>query len=358
MQASLSGLFKKRKPPVLGIDISSSAVKLLELSEQPTGYRVENYAVEALPPDSVVEKNINDVEAVGDAIRRAMKRSGARAKYAAVAVSGSAVITKVITMPSSLSDDEMEVQIQLEADQYIPYPLEEVNMDFEVLGPSEKNPNMVDVLLAASRSENVEMRIAALELAGVIPRIVDVEAYAMENSFALLGSQLPDNYEDMIIAVADIGSTMTTLNVLHNNQIIYTREQAFGGKQLTEEIQRRYGLTYEEAGMAKRQGGLPDNYISEVLHPFKDAMIQQVSRSLQFFFSSSHYNSVDYVVLAGGCGSIPGVDEMLESHLGTPSAIANPFANMSLASRVKAQALSNDAPSLMIACGLAMRSFD
>lgn len=358
MQASLSGLFKKRKPPVLGIDISSSAVKLLELSEQPTGYRVENYAVEALPPDSVVEKNINNVEAVGEAIRRAMKRSGARAKHAAVAVSGSAVITKVISMPASLSDDEMEVQIQLEADQYIPYPLEEVNMDFEVLGPSEKNPNMVDVLLAASRSENVEMRIAALELAGVTPRIVDVEAYAMENSFALLGSQLPDNYEDMIIAVADIGSTMTTLNVLHNSQIIYTREQVFGGKQLTEEIQRRYGLTYEEAGMAKRQGGLPDNYIPEVLQPFKDAMIQQVSRSLQFFFSSSHYNSVDYVLLAGGCGSIPGVDEMLESHLGTPSAIANPFANMSLASRVKAQALSNDAPSLMIACGLAMRSFD
>jgi len=180
----------------------------------------------------------------------------------------------------------------------------------------------------------------------------------MESAFTLLGAQLPENYTDMTIAVADIGSTMTTLNVLHNNQIIYTREQVFGGKQLTEEIQRRYGLTYEEAGMAKRQGGLPENYVPEVLQPFKEAMIQQVSRSLQFFFSSSHYNSVDYVVLAGGCASIHGVDEMLENHLGTPAAIANPFANMSLATRVKAQALSNDAPSLMIACGLAMRSFD
>ena len=358
MQSSLSGLFKKRKPPVLGVDISSSAVKLLELSLQPTGYRVENYAVEALPPESVVEKNISNVEAVGEAVRRAMKRSGTRAKHAAVAVSGSAVITKVISMPSSLNDDDMEVQIQLEADQYIPYPLEEVNMDFEVLGPSEKNPSMVDVLLAASRSENVDMRVAALEIAGLTPRVVDVEAYAMESSFALLAPQLPDNYTDMTIAVIDIGATMTTLNVMHNNQIIYTREQVFGGKQLTEEIQRRYGLTYEEAGMAKRQGGLPDNYIPEVLHPFKEAMIQQASRSLQFFFSSSHYNNVDYVVLAGGCASISGVEEMLENHLGTPAAIANPFASMSLASRVKAQALSNDSPSLMIACGLAMRSFD
>ncbi len=358
MQSSLSELFKKRKAPILGIDISSSAVKLLELSQQATGFRVENYAVEALAPGSVVEKNISDVEAVGEAIRRAVKRSGARAKYAAVGVSGSAVITKVIAMPSSLSDEDMEVQIQLEADQYIPYPLDEVNMDFEVLGPSEKNPNMVDVLLAASRSENIDMRVAALELAGLTAKVVDVEAYAMENAFALLGPQLPDNFNDMTIAVADIGATMTTLNVMHNNQIIYTREQVFGGKQLTEEIQRRYGLTYEEAGMAKRQGGLPDNYIPEVLQPFKEAMVQQVSRSLQFFFSSSHYNSVDYVVLAGGCASVAGVDELLEGHLGTPAAIANPFANMSLASRVKAQALSNDAPSLMIACGLAMRSFD
>ncbi len=358
MQSSLSGLFKKKKPPILGIDISSSAVKLLELSQQPTGYRVENYAVEALPPDSVIEKNISDVEAVGEAVRRAVKRSGSRAKHAAVAVSGSAVITKVITMSAELSEDELEVQIQLEADQYIPYPLEEVNMDFEVLGPSEKNPNMVDVLLAASRSENVDSRVEALEYAGLTARVVDVEAYAMETSFALLAPQLPDNYSDMTIAVADIGATMTTLNVLHNNQIIYTREQVFGGKQLTEEIQRRYGLTYEEAGMAKRQGGLPDNYLPEVLQPFKEAMIQQVSRSLQFFFSSSHYNSVDFVVLAGGCASIPGVDEMLENHLSTPAVIANPFANMALASRVKAQALSNDAPSLMIACGLAMRSFD
>lgn len=354
----LTQLFKQRQALILGIDISSTAVKLLELSQQGLRYRVESYAVEPLPPNSVVEKTITDVEAVGDAIRRALKRSGTRAKQAAVAVAGSAVITKVISMPANLSDDEMESQIQLEADQYIPYPLEEVNMDFEVLGPSEKNPNMVDVLLAASRSENVDMRVAALELAGLTAKIVDVEAYALENAFSLLAAQFPGEGYDRTIAVADVGATMTTLNVLHNRKIIYTREQVFGGKQLTEEIQRRYGLSYEEAGMAKRQGGLPDNYLPEVLAPFKEAMTQQISRSLQFFFSSSHYNSVDYIVLAGGCASIPGVDEMMEQNLGTPSMIANPFASMSLAPRVKAQALSNDAPALMIACGLAMRSFD
>ncbi|VAX10182.1 Type IV pilus biogenesis protein PilM [hydrothermal vent metagenome] len=351
-------LFKSKKPPVLGLDISSTAIKLLELGKHGDRLRVESYAVEPLPPNSVIEKNISDVEAVGEAIKRAVKRSGSRNKFAAAAVAGSAVITKTISMPATLTEDDMEQQIELEADQYIPYPLEEVNLDFELLGPTENDPERVDVLLAASRSENVDVRIAAIELAGLKAKIIDVEAYAIENSFAMLAAQLPEQGIDQTIAVIDVGATMTTLNVMHDLKTIYTREQVFGGKQLTEEIQRRYGLSYEEAGMAKRQGGLPDNYVPEVLEPFKDAMAQQVSRSLQFFFSSSQYNSVDHIVLAGGSAMILGIDELIANKLGVHTSVANPFTNMTLASRVKAQSLSNDAPALMIACGLAMRSFD
>ncbi|MDH3947570.1 MAG: pilus assembly protein PilM [Gammaproteobacteria bacterium] len=354
----LADFFKPKKPPVVGLDISSTAIKLLELGKSGDRLRVESYAVEPLPPNSVIEKNIADVEAVGEAIKRAAKRSGSRTKFAAAAVAGSAVITKTIAMPATLTEEDMEQQIQLEADQYIPYPLEEVNLDFEVLGPTENDPERVDVLLAASRSENVDVRVAAIELAGLKAKIIDVEAYAMENAFSMLAPQLPEQGIDQTIAVVDVGATMTTLNVMHDLKTIYTREQVFGGKQLTEEIQRRYGLSYEEAGMAKRQGGLPDNYVPEVLEPFKDAMAQQVSRSLQFFFSSSHYSNVDHIVLAGGSAMIPGIDEMIADKLGVHTSIANPFANMTLASRVKAQSLSNDAPALMIACGLAMRSFD
>lgn len=354
----LAQLLKRNRPPLLGLDISSTAVKLLELSWNGSRYRVESYAVEPLPPNSVVEKSVTDAEAVGEAIRRAVKRAGTRSKFAAVAVAGSSVITKVIPMPASLSDSEMEAQIELEADQYIPYPLEEVNLDFEVLGSQDKNPDSVDVLLAASRSENVDMRVASVESGGLSARVVDVEAYALENAFALFSDQLPDQGAGRTIAVIDVGATMTTLSVLHDLKIIYTRDQAFGGKQLTEEIMRRYGLSYEEAGMAKRQGGLPDNYVPEVLEPFKEAMAQQVSRSLQFFFSSSQYNTIDQIILAGGSASIPGADELIEQTLGIETVIANPFADMSLASRVKPQTLSNDAPALMIACGLALRSFD
>jgi len=356
------GFLKRNKPNILGLDISSTSVKLLELAQDGDKYRVQSLAVEPLPDNAVVEKNIQDVEAVGDTILKAVKRSGTKVKDAAVAVAGSAVITKIINMPAGLSDSDLEAQIEMEADQYIPYPLEEINLDFEVIGESENSPDTVDVLLAASRSENIELRSAALALGGLHPKIVDVEAYTIENSSKLIAHQMKHDEEsendDKIIAVVDIGATMTSLNVVENNQLIYTREQSFGGKQLTEEIMRRYGLAYDEAGRLKKEGGLPDNYIPEVLEPFKETIAQQVSRFLQFFYTSGQHNAVDLIVLAGGCASIPGIDELVESQLDTATVIANPFAEMSLSSKVNPQSLSNDAPSLMIACGLAMRSFD
>lgn len=351
------GFLENKAKPVLGLDISSTSVKLLELSRHGDGYRVESYAVKALPPNAVVEKNINDVEAVAEVVRAVAELSRCKIKQAAVAVAGSAVITKVIEMPSGLSDDAMETQITLEADQYIPYPLEEVAIDFEIQGESADNPEQVGVLLAACRRENVDLRVDVLDMAGLHPKVVDVEAYTMERAFSLISEQLEDQ-EDQVVAVVDVGATMTTLSVLQSGKTMYTREQLFGGKQLTEEIQRRYGLSTEEAGLAKKQGGLPDDYEMEVLAPFKDAVVQQVTRSLQFFFSSSQYNDVDHIVLAGGVAAMDGLVDLIEERLGTQTSVANPFANMAVSPKVNAVSLANDAPSLMIATGLAMRSFD
>ena len=350
-------LFEKKTKPMLGLDISSTTIKMLELSKHGGGYRVENYAVRPLPPSSVVEKNINDVEVVAQVIRATIQQSRTKLKDAAVAVSGSSVITKTIEMPNNLNDEAMELQISLEADQYIPYPLEEVALDFDVIGPSDENPSQNKVLLAACRRENVDLRAAVLEMADLRAKIIDVEAYTMERAFELVSEQL-DLSAEAVVAVVDIGSTMTTLSVLVDGRTVYTREQLFGGKQLTEEIQRRYGLSEEEAGLAKKQGGLPDDYEPEVLEPFKDTVVQQVTRSLQFFFSSSQYNDVDHIVLAGGVASMENLGRLIEEKLGASVTVANPFANMSVASRVNSAALANDAPSLMIATGLALRSFD
>lgn len=351
------GLITKSQPALVGVDISSTAVKLLQLSRVGNRYRVEHYAVEPLPPNAVVEKNIVEVEAVGEAIKRAVARSGTRVKHAAAAVAGSSVITRVIGMPNDLDEDEMESQIELEAANYVPYPIDEVNHDFEILGPMPGATDMVQVLLAASRSENVEVRASALELGGLTPRVMDVEAFAIENAFALLADTL-SGPRDGLVALVDSGATMTTLNVLRNGRSLYHREQVFGGKQLTDEVMRRYGLSYEEAGLAKRQGGLPESYQAEVLEPFKEAMVQQVSRLLQFFYAGSEFNRVDQIVLAGGGASIPRIAEMVEEQLGVPTTVANPLAHMTLGPRVQAHALAQDAPALMIACGLALRSFD
>lgn len=353
----LGSLGKRKQTPLIGLDISSTTVKLLELSRTGGKYRVESYAVSSLPQDAVVEKAINDVDAVAGAIRNVIAQSRTKITTVSAAVAGSAVITKLIDMPAGLNEEELETQLTLEADQYIPYPLEEVSLDFEVQGPSEDRDGMVEVLLAACRRETIDARVEAVNNADLEAKVVDVEAYAMERAFGLVRESL-DLDEDSVVAVVDIGATMTTLSVLKNGNTIYTREQLFGGKQLTDEIMRRYGLPLEEAGLAKKQGGLPDDYEPELLNPFREAVVQQVTRSLQLFFSSSQFNDVDYIIMAGGVSYMDGLAELVAEQLDTPSVVANPFADMTISPKVNAVALGSDAPAMMIACGLALRSFD
>ena len=351
-------LLKNKSNAVLGVDISSTSVKVLALGLSGRRYKVEAFAIEPLPAGAIVENNIQDPMVIGEAIRRALSEVKTGIKTAAVAVSGAAVITKTIEMDASLSEDEMETQISVEADQYIPYAMDEVAIDFEVQGFNERNPARVEVLLAACRRDNVEMHEEALRLAGLKARIVDVEAFAMARASELIEAQfkLPEN--NPVMAVVDIGATKTTLNIVVYGNTVYTREQLFGGRQLTDEIQRRYAITADEAESAKCEGSLPEDYETEVLGPFKEVMVQQVSRSLQLFYSSTQFNEVAGIALAGGAASIPGMAKLIEEKLGVPTRVANPFARMSLSGKVDGEKLASEAPMLMIACGLAMRSFD
>lgn len=351
--------FLERTPPVIGVDISSAYVKMVELSSAGRGaYKLEGYAIAPLAKDAVVDGNIAELDSVADAIRRAWKLLGSREKRAALALPAAAVISKKVLMAGGLREDEMELQVEAEANQYIPFSLDEVNIDFQVLGPAPKNPEEVEVLIAASRKEKIEDRVAAAEGAGLKVAVMDVETYAAEAAYSLISKQLPNNGNDQTVMIVDIGATMMHIDVLHDNESVYTREQSFGGAQLTQEIQRRYGLTPEEAEIAKRKGGLPETYEIEVLQPFVQSLSMEVARALQFFTSSTQYNRVDHIVLAGGCAAIPGVNVMVQERTQVNTIVANPFHDMALNTRIKSQQVAADAPSLMIACGLAMRSFD
>jgi type IV pilus assembly protein PilM len=262
-------------------------------------------------------------------------------------------------MPSGLKDNELEEQIKAEANQYIPYPIEEVNLDFQVLGVSAKDKTTVEVLLAACRKEQVESRMAALEVAGLKPTVVDIEAYALENACQFLRHQMPDGGKDKTVAVVDMGASNTSLLVLHDGRPVYTRDQAFGSKQLTEDIMRFYGMSYEEANKARRMGTLPENYQSEVLTHFVTDLVQQIDRSLQFFFAaSSQHGKVDQLIFAGGCALIPGADAAIQERLHIPTVVARPFAQMAVAARARPQQLAQDEATLLIAAGLAWRAFD
>lgn len=355
----LLDFFKISTTPLIGVDISSSSVKVLQLSKSTDGkYCVDAYAIELLPPQCVVDKTIKASDKVGAVLRQVVKKIGNRRKFIAMAVAGSSVVTRTIQINKEFSNEEIVEQIEIEADRYIPYPLEEVYYDFEIIGPSEKNPDLMDVLLAAARIETVDMRIAVAEEAGLKATIIDVETLAMEKAFSLIVEHLPTKGTGNVVAMIDIGATTTTLYVFKNSKIIYSRDQAFGGKHLSDEIQRRYGLSVEEAAAAQKYGGLPEDYITEVLEPFKETIVQQVSRAIQVFFSSSEESEIHYIVLVGGIAALPGLEALIQNKMAIKTMIGNPFADMQVASSLNKNALAEDAPALMMTCGLALRTFD
>lgn len=359
MQIDLS-IFNPAKRPLVGLDISSSSVKMVELVEgERGGYQVDRYAIEPLPREAVVDGKVVNIDGVAESIRRAYKRMGSITKYVAMALPAAAVISKKIVLPAGLREQDMEVQVESEANQYIPFALEEVNLDFQVIGPVPSSPDEVEVLLAASRKEMVEDRVACAEAADLKPLVMDVESYAAQAAFELIESQLPEGGQDQVIALVDVGANVMNVTMLRNDQTIYSREQAFGGGLLTQDIMRAYGMSLEDAEAAKRRGeGLPENYEAEILSPFAENLAQEVARAMQFFFTSTPYTQVDHIVLSGGCSVISGLSDVVAAQTQVNTIVANPFVGMTFSSRVRSKQLQSDAPSLMVACGLALRRFD
>ncbi|QOC24266.1 pilus assembly protein PilM [Wenzhouxiangella sp. AB-CW3] len=344
-------------PPLVGVDIGSSSIKVLQLSQSGSGHRVEAFALEPVPEGAVSEGMISEPDEVAEALKRAIKRSGTKAKHCAMAVAGAAVISKIITLSSDLSEDDIEAQIEVEANQYIPYPREEVSLDFEVLGPSPRNAELVEILLAASKTEHVDMRREVADLAGLEVRVIDVESFAVANAFDLVRRRAGID-ETETIGVLNMGSSASTLIALRGNRSIYSREHGFGGQQLIEECMRRYGMDQEQASFLQRGEEPPAGFEDELLEPFRQSVIQQISRALQFYSSSSDYSGINTLFLTGGSAATPGLAEALGDEVGMSCELADPLQGMRLAPSVNAGELERVRPSFTTACGLALRGFD
>jgi type IV pilus assembly protein PilM len=359
---SLGSLFGQSNPPLIGIDISTSGVRLVELAEAGKGeLRLERYASEPLPRGTVVDGNIENIEAVSEAVLRVWKKSGTRIKHVALGMPPAAVITKKIILPAGLAEDQLEVQVESEASQYIPFALDEVSLDFDVIGAAPNSPEDMEVMLAAARREKVEDRVAILEAAGLTATVMDIESYAAraaaQRAIDELGVEAGGAREGRIVALFQIGAQATHISVLQNGETIYEREQPFGGIQLTQDIVRAYGLSFEEAEARKKSGDLPDNYGADLLAPFLENAALEVTRAIQFFFTSTPYTRIDQICLAGGCAQLPGLPDIIASRTRISSSVISPFKGMQLGASVREQQLRNEAPAYLVACGLALRRF-
>jgi type IV pilus assembly protein PilM len=351
-------LLSGQSAPLLGLDISSSSVKLVELDKDKAGNLVlERCAIEPLERGWITDGNIEKFDEVAEALRRLVKKSGTKTKNVAMALPPSAVITKKIVLPGGMSDQELELQVETEANQYIPFPLDEVSLDFCVIGPSATSVGDVEVLIAASRREKVQDIQGLAEAAGLKPIIVDVESYASRLATARLIENLPDKGAGAIVALFEVGALTTSMQVIRDDDVLYDRDQAFGGAQLTQLIVRQYGFSMEEAETKKRSGELPDDYEVAVLKPFVESMVQEIGRALQFFFTSTPHNKVDYVMLAGGSAALPGLTAAVTLHTNFPCTLVNPFEGMEIGNAVRLKKMTREASSYLTSCGLALRRF-
>lgn len=355
---SLGSFFSRQPAPLLGLDISSSSVKLVELGRDKAGNLVlERCAIEPLERGWITDGNVEKFDEVAEAVRRLVKKSGTRTRDVAMALPPSAVITKRIILPGGLSDQELEVQVEAEANQYIPFPLDEVSLDFCVVGPSTTSVGDLDVLIAASRREKVQDIQGLAEAAGLKPVVVDVESYASRLATSRLIQSLPNKGVGTIVALFEVGALTTSMQVIRDDEVLYDRDQAFGGAQLTQLIVRQYGFSSEEAENKKRSGELPDDYESSVLRPFVDSMVQEIARALQFFFTSTPHNKVDQIMLAGGSAALPGLTAAVTKQTSFSCSLVNPFDGMEVGDGVRLKKMTREAPSYLTSCGLALRRF-
>jgi type IV pilus assembly protein PilM len=345
------GLFKKKKD-LVGIDIGSSSVKLVQLWQTKDGYQLLNAAIMPLPPEAIVDNSLMDTSAVVEAIKNVMASLGIKTKDAACSISGNAVIIRKIMLPA-MSTEELEDQISWEAEQYIPFDIKDVHIDFQILGPDPLDPSKNQVLLVASKKDNINDYISVFTDAGMGLSVMDVDSFAVQNAF-----ELNVDSADEVRALVNVGAGVMNINVIKDGISLFTRDVQMGGNQYTEEIQKQLGVSAQEAeSMKMRASEQKTGPLVDVIGRINDSLAQEIRRSVDFYNSTATGDErIARVTMSGGCSKMFGLKETVATKLGMDVDTLNPFERIKWNEKdFDPEYLREIAPLMAVGVGLAIR---
>jgi len=347
-------LFGSPKKDIVGIDIGSSSLKLVQLRESKGVYHLVSLGIAPLPAEAIVDGAIMDSSTVVEAIDNLVQSQKLKTKAVATSISGHSVIIRKIQLPI-MTEEEMEASIQWEAEQYIPFEISEVNIDFQILGPDPNDPSQMNVVLVAAKKDFVNDYVAVFNECGLAPTVMDIDCFAMENAFE-------SNYEadeGGVVALVNMGASAMNVNVLRDGVSVFTRDITVGGNMFNEELQKRLGLSNEDAENVKLGGsvdGVDKDAVAEIIEDATESLLQEVQRSLDFFAATSSDDKISTVYITGGVSRHPKVRSMLAERLDKPVEVLNPFNQVIIDDKsFDSEYIDAIGPLMSVAVGLAMR---
>ncbi len=344
-------LFKKKKE-VIGIDVGSSSVKLVQLKDNKGSYQLLNASIFALPPEAIVDNSLMDTSSIAETIKNLVSSLGIKVKDVACSISGNSVIIRKIVLPA-MPQEELEDQISWEAEQYIPFDINDVNMDFQILSPDSNDPSKMNVLLVASKKDIINDYVSVFSEAGLHLSVVDVDSFSVQNAFEMNHDIIPD----AIIALINIGASVMNINVVKDGVTLFTRDVQMGGNLYTEEIQKQLGMSGKEAESGKLLANeTNDKPLLDVLVKVNDTIIQEVRRSLDFYNSTASDERITGIYVSGGGSKVYKLIEMISEKTGLTVEVINPFAKLKYNEKdFDPEYLQEIGPLMAVPVGLAIR---
>jgi type IV pilus assembly protein PilM len=342
---------------LLGLDIGSQSIKMVDIAKTRNGYVLKSLGLGLIPSECIVDKDIMDSETVVDTIKNLRENLKIRTRGTATAISGHSVIVKKAELPL-MSEAELRQTLLIEAEQYIPFDINDVYLDSFILGESLERSDMMDVLFVAAKRELVDDYASAVRNAGLKPMLMDIDVFSLETMYEVNYPDAPES----IVALVDAGASMININVLKDGMSIFARDISMGGRQLTERIQREFGVSYERAENIKAGANIEGIDLEKINYIFKmaaETYVQEIRRTLDFFLSTMVNENIEKIYLSGGSGRIPGLINLLEKQMEIPVELVNPFNSIKWDDRVfDPEYMAYIAPQMAVAVGLALRRAD